>query len=463
MRANKNPIFLQKEYKSYYLNKINPGIKLNSLDLHEKKGPETQNILNYEEEQINYPKRFQIKSNKGKQIYYEEDNSYERPTYTQYKIYQRNTEKGHDIPSDEKLSKNNQYFSEFNKIKKSIDLDSKYNQKSGFTLKDSPKININEKYYKEKEIDRNIDNKRNDIEKTFQGSKNIYFNSNNVKDLKYLNNFHISKNIEYNNINKYNENHEEQEDQKFFPKYYKNNHSVKRGNEQRFYANNRIRKPIMLVAQKICNIVIKGKKKKKNKKKKNKNIKKEKITTSKYSKNIQYNTKIKNNKELKKEINNEFDNEEIDDREEIFKNNHYRRENNERFEDYNKIQNENVQDQNEEEYNYEDDIQNIEQDYEQEEDQDENEGEVEYYEEEEYLNKNNKGFIKQNKKREYEKNKYLNQKPNMINKKEEINKSQQVKEKNRSSNKQPIKQIQKIDIKDINSNIFKINNKKKNS
>ena len=90
-----------------------------------------------------------------------------------------------------------------------------------------------------------------------------------------------------------------------------------------------------------------------------------------------------------------------------------------------------------------------------------NEGEVEYYEEEEYLNKNNKGFIKQNKKREYEKNKYLNQKPNMINKKEEINKSQQVKEKNRSSNKQPIKQIQKIDIKDINSNIFKINNKKK--
>ena len=31
----------------------------------------------------------------------------------------------------------------------------------------------------------------------------------------------------------------------------------------------------------------------------------------------------------------------------------------------------------------------------------------------------------------------------MINKKEEINKSQQVKEKNRSSNKQPIKQIQR--------------------
>ena len=361
MRANRTQNIIKKEFKSTYSYTINNSGSLNYKDLLKKDNQETKSIV---EEEIKYPKRYQLKSNKGKPLFSTEENKYGKSLiYTQNRNYLRDLDKG--------LGHNNQYFNEF---KKSFDMDNKYNQRSGLTLKSSPKINLNNIYNNENEkINDNRRTIERNLDKSFQGRKNNTLNSNNI-------NYDISKNIYYSNRNN---SKKEEKRSDSIPKYLTNNLYINRGVNQKSksFINYRKGRP-MLVAQKICNIVIKGKKRKNNKIKKKKEktkkkVKKEKIPNSSITlKNKQLNLSIKDNanEQLDTKLKNgsntkEYENkEDLEEKEEVFQIKHNENENDEEFE---KIQDEKDLYHNEE-YDNEEIHDNIEQEYEQEDNNEEN-------------------------------------------------------------------------------------------
>ena len=258
MRANRTQNIIKKEYKSTYSYTINPGISSNSKDLLKKENQEVKNTHKNVEEEIKYPKRYQFKSNKEKQLNSAEENKYgqQHQIYTQNRNYLTNIDKG--------LGNNNQYFNEF---KRSFDMDNKYNQRSVLTLKSTPKINLNNIYNNENEkindskrtIERNLD-------KSFQGRRNNTLNSKNTYDINY-HYYDISKNNNYS----YRNNEKKEDGQDSIPKYLTNDLFINKGikPQSKSFISYRKGRP-MFVAQKICNIVIKGKKRKNKKTKKKK-------------------------------------------------------------------------------------------------------------------------------------------------------------------------------------------------
>ena len=257
MRANRTQNIIKKEYKTTYSYSINTGNSSNTRDLLKKENEETKNIHKYVDEEIKYPKRYQFKSNKDKELYSTEENKLgQHPSFTQNRNYFKNLEKG--------VGNNNQYFNEF---KKSFDMDNKYNQRSGLTLKSTPKINLNNIYNTENE--KINDNKRTierNLDKSFQGRRNKTLNSNNTYDINY-HYYDISKN----NYSNRNNEKKEEEGKDSIPKYLTDNLFINKGIKQqsKSFISYRKGRPIF-VAQKICNIVIKGKKRKNKKTKKKK-------------------------------------------------------------------------------------------------------------------------------------------------------------------------------------------------
>lgn len=267
MKANPNQIKIKKDYNLNYSANIYPRNQFNYKEIIKEQRTEFRNIPRYEEEeQLNYNRPKIILHKKGIPRYYEEEISYERPSSKHKNTnYQTYTDKGinnHKVIEDKsyKNSKNN-YLNDFNGVKKSFEFEKKYNHSSGYTLRNSPKININEKYYKTESNNNNISSDRN-LKNSFQDKKNIYQNEKNAK----YENLQISNNYGNNNNKEYYEENEGKEIPDITPKYYRNNPLVKKGNVQKpkMYLN-KIGNPLKTVAQKICNIVIKGQKKKKSK------------------------------------------------------------------------------------------------------------------------------------------------------------------------------------------------------
>ena len=92
-----------------------------------------------------------------------------------------------------------------------------------------------------------------------------------MEQQKFGNSLKNNENSKKINITNNNYDYEEQDKVEFTPKYYRNNPLVKKGNiqKQKLYMGNREENPLKSVAQKICNIIIKGddtKKKEKSKK-----------------------------------------------------------------------------------------------------------------------------------------------------------------------------------------------------
>lgn len=416
MRGIKNQIALKKENKTIYTNTINSAININFREFHKDGKPEIRGIENYEvEEKLKYPKRYQIKSESGRELYYKEDKNDEpHQLNTQYNLYQRNIQKGIGYRlAEDKITKNNHLVSEISDFKKSFDREKKFNQSSRLTLNDYSNSNINDKYFKanENEIinDFNRNNERN--LKSSQSRKETKYNSYNINDLRNT-------------------------------------------QKQKLYMNNnRNGNRIMYVAQKICNILIKGKKRKNKKNKKNK--KKEKIMKENIEK-----ISINNKKDLENTIKNEsniYNSDENMEKEEVFKIIHNEKENYEHFDkDYDKIQNENEYENEENKYNskHEEEVYNIEHEAQHEEEQDE----YDDYGGEDVNNEVGENTNKINK-TEYEKTKIIN--IEKIN-----NETTQINYKDKkTSNRQPITQIQKIDQSELGriirmNNIKKIHNKK---
>lgn len=209
--------------------------------------------------------------------------------------YNRYTEKreSNQIPSDEKtfqtLKTNHSiYFSDFSKIKNNLEHEKKIIHRPTYTLKQPTQTKLNQKYNIHEihySSSSNINNKRintynNELKKNkyhynnnnnYNSNKNRYsgsnINSNSYKERKTVT--HTS-NLNYDNDKKINAivkkeytNKSYQGDKyKFPPKYYRNTNSITSKNENKNNKKLTIEKKqdkyLYPVAQKICNIVIKG-------------------------------------------------------------------------------------------------------------------------------------------------------------------------------------------------------------
>ena len=268
MKIQKNQNKIKGAYKQNYSTKIYPNNQLNYKETNEGENLEFQDEQEYEEEeQIDYQKQCYIQPIRSREEFYEKENSNDKqPNFQNIFKIDRNSEKGYYNsieykPSKNQNTKNNQNFSDFNNIQKSVELEKKYYQKSGNSLKCPKLTNMNEKCCGD-----NINDKNRNIERNSDSFQNRKNEERNVKDLKYS-----GKNKKYEKNNQ--DYDDEQEQQEFTPKYYRNNPLVKKGNIQRqkLYMGNREENPLKSVAQKICNIVIKEDKKNKNKKNKENN------------------------------------------------------------------------------------------------------------------------------------------------------------------------------------------------
>ena len=314
--------------------KLYPFVHGNNRNPHEENNFDYQVDPDLEEDyRNNYPKKPRyMHLHQSRKDHNEEGQSYDRNQRTKPKSnnYQRNTEKrvvyykaSEDDSKRNNNNSNNYYFNEFNIVKKSIELEKKYAHRSGYTLKNPTQKNINEKYYKAENEKVNYDNRNTErsIEKIKKKEEN------NIKDLKYnqkniQNNYKINNNTNYENEN---DNYEEE----YTPKYYRNNPLVRKGNIQRKKLHmGREENPLKSVAQKICNIVIKGDDSKKNKNldsnKRNENVAgfigDEVIDSAVTFKNMRFNSNNKDVVEFENDLSNdpngnEFENEENENEE----------------------------------------------------------------------------------------------------------------------------------------------------
>ena len=314
--------------------KLYPFVHGNNRNPHEENNFDYQVDPDLEEDyRNNYPKKPRyMHLHQSRKDHNEEGQSYDRNQRAKPKSnnYQRNTEKrvvyykaSEDDSKRNNNNSNNYYFNEFNIVKKSIELEKKYAHRSGYTLKNPTQKNINEKYYKAENEKVNYDNRNTErsIEKIKKKEEN------NIKDLKYnqkniQNNYKINNNTNYENEN---DNYEEE----YTPKYYRNNPLVRKGNIQRKKLHmGREENPLKSVAQKICNIVIKGDDSKKNKNldsnKRNENVAgfigDEVIDSAVTFKNMRFNSNNKDVVEFENDLSNdpngnEFENEENENEE----------------------------------------------------------------------------------------------------------------------------------------------------
>ena len=147
-----------------------------------------------------------------------------------------------------KGSKGAYYFKEFKNMKDSVEKDKNFVQRSVNTLTNQNQSKLNDKYY-------NIENNKNK-------------NSNIIKS---QNEKHIINNYKKNFDN---QGYQGEEKEKYAPKFYRNNNPLIKINIEKNENN------ITPVAQKICNIIIKGEAK-------NKKLKSDKKKEKKFDKNIQ--------------------------------------------------------------------------------------------------------------------------------------------------------------------------------
>ena len=275
------------EYKQNNSTKVYQNNQLNYRGSNEEENQELHDAPEYEEEeQIKYHKQRYMQPKKEEEEFYEEENPNERPL--NFQINYKNDGRAEEPTYKSMGSK--PYNKDFNNMPKSLE-GKKYNKKIRM------------------ESNENLDKKSD----SFLNAKN---ETQKVKDLKYSGK--ESKN--YKNINN-REGDEDHEEQEFTPKYYRNNPLVKKGNIQRqkLYMGNREENPLKSVAQKICNIVIKGEKNKKNKNKEKNEVNRQKeieLTGSAFTfKNLKFESNAKNDEEFENDITkerniNEFDNDE---------------------------------------------------------------------------------------------------------------------------------------------------------
>ena len=240
MKTNKNQTKVKGAHKLNFSGNLHSNPKLDSQESNEEENKEFKNAPEFEEEeQINYSKQNYLQPKYSREEFYDEDNLNEQESGIPNDLKnQRNSENGANHYNSKEFQsfknpnkKDNQYFNDFNIVKRSVELEEKYNQKFGNSLKNKNEPNDN----------RNIEN-----------PNNLKFSGKN------------SQNLEKNNNNE----DEEEQQPEFTPKYYRNNPLVKKGNmhRQKLYMAKREENPLKSVAQKICNIVIKGDKTKKKKK-----------------------------------------------------------------------------------------------------------------------------------------------------------------------------------------------------
>ena len=312
------------KYKQNNSDKVYQNNQLNYRESNEEENQEFHDAPEYEEEeQINYQKQRYMQPKKEAEELNEEENSNERPLNFQinYKI------DGRAEKNSYKSTGNKSYNKDFNNIQKSLELEKKYNKKL--------RVDTNE----------NLDKKSD----SFQNAK---YEVQNVKDLKYSG----KKSKNYNNINDQEGDYEEQE---FTPKYYRNNPLVKKGHIQRqkLYMGNREENPLKSVAQKICNIVIKGDKNKNNKNKEKNEVNKQKekeLTGSAFTfKNFKFESNAKNDTEFENDINKERNINEFDNYERKEGNTQSDQNEKEQFENEEDEENDNSQFQNEEDEEFE--------------------------------------------------------------------------------------------------------------
>ena len=203
MKIKKNQNKIKGEYKQIYSKNIYSNRQFNYNENNEENQKHQDNPEYEDEEQINYQNQSYFKPKMVREEIYEGEKTNEEQSNNQnYCKKESNNEncshKSNEYnPIKNSNIKNNQYFTEFNNIQKSVELEKKYK---------------------------------------FDGK---------------------SHKLKENNINQDLKEHQEQE---FTPKYYRNNPLVKKGNihRQKIYMGSREENPLKSVAQKICNIVIKG-------------------------------------------------------------------------------------------------------------------------------------------------------------------------------------------------------------
>ena len=316
------------EYKQNNSTKVNQNNQLNYRESNEEESQGFHDAPEYEEEeQIKYQKQRYMQPKKEAEEFYEEENSNERPLNFQinYKIDGRAEKVSY------KSTGNKPNYKDFNNIQKSLELEKKYNKKL--------RVDTNE----------NLDKKSD----SFQNAKNEVQN---VKDLKYSG----KKSKNYKNIIGGEGDYEDHEEQEFTPKYYRNNPLVKKGHyqKQKLFMGNREENPLKSVAQKICNIVIKGDKNKKNKNKEKNEVNKQKekeLTGSAFTfKNFTFESNAKNDIEFENDTSKERNINEFDNDEKKEGNIQSDPNEKEQFENEEDEENDNDQFQNEEDEEYED-------------------------------------------------------------------------------------------------------------
>ena len=242
----------KKVYKSNHTQKIYPHSQMNSEDIQIEEDPDFQNDqVRKDEEKIKNYNQPIINDQKERMEYYNEENLNEQ-SLNKNNRYQKNIGKGavYYKASDNKLSKhadskNEYYFNNFNNIQNNEEND---NEKLGFNVNNPENKKSNEKYYYTEKVNNNY--KKSD---SYQGRKNT---NPNTRGLKMTENSLKNNQNSENNIN----NNEEEQKDIFTPKYYRNNPLVRKGNIQmkKILMGNREENPLKSVAQKICNINIKG-------------------------------------------------------------------------------------------------------------------------------------------------------------------------------------------------------------
>ena len=236
MKTNKNQTKIKGVHKQNFSGKLHSNPKVNYQESNEEENQEYQNDPEFEEEeQINFAKKQYLQTKYSREDFYDEENLNDQESnITNDLKNKRNSQNDVNYYNSKEYPnrKNNQYFNDFNIVKRSVDLEQKYNQKYGKTLKNRKEDNDNIN------LERNSENSYQ-IRKKEENPNNLKFNGKN--------------NIE-------NDDEEKEQKPEFTPKYYRNNPLVKKGNMQRqkLYMAKREENPLKSVAQKICNIVIKG-------------------------------------------------------------------------------------------------------------------------------------------------------------------------------------------------------------
>ena len=200
-------------------------------------------------------------------------NKYKR--YTEKKERYSESSQDRSFQSSQRKAPNHSlYVSDFTKEKNQ---EKKYKNRNTFTFKQPNQSRLNEKYHITELNDNKNNSNRNTMSNNFINNRYKNINSGNSSYKERKTNTHVN-NLKYEKEENLNQStnrkvytNKSYQGNKFPPKYYRNNPLIRSNNENTIKKNqNNQKKKFIAIAQKICNIVIKGvKPKRKQKIKKN--------------------------------------------------------------------------------------------------------------------------------------------------------------------------------------------------